>query len=154
MKRRRHVVVAGWLLLLLLALPGPAEAAPREPLTIATAAGGRFAFRVEVADTPQTRSRGLMFRERMAPEEGMLFLFDRLEVASFWMKNTPLSLDLFFIGPKGRILDMHQRAVPRSTRSITSKMPVAAVLEVLAGTAARLGIRIGDRVEHPAFAGG
>lgn len=149
-----HCRIACWLLVFLFALPAGAEAGQAERLTITTASGGRFPFLVEIADTPSKRARGLMFRQRMAPEEGMLFLFDRPEVASFWMKNTPLSLDLFFIGPEGRILDMQQRAVPYSTRPLNSAMPVTAVLEVLAGTAARLGIHTGDRVEHRAFGGG
>ncbi len=146
--------IVGWLLVFLCALPAAAEAGQVERLTITTASGGRFPFLVEIADTAPKRARGLMFRQRMAPEEGMLFLFDAPEVASFWMKNTPLALDLFFIGPEGRILDMHQRAVPYSTRPMNSAMPVVAVLELLAGTAARLGIRAGDKVEHRAFRGG
>ncbi len=149
-----RIAVACWVLLLLFTSLPLRAAGESEPLVITTAAGGRFPFLVEIADTPSKRARGLMFRRRMAPEAGMLFLFGAPEVASFWMKNTPLSLDLFFIGPKGRILDMSERAVPYSTRPINSRMPVVAVLEVLAGTARRLGIRVGDRVEHRAFGDG
>ncbi len=139
-------------LALLVWLAGAAAlAAEREKLVIETSGGLRFPFAVEIADTPNLRSRGLMFRTRMAADEGMLFLFDREEVASFWMKNTRLSLDMLFVSKSGEIVDLHQRAVPGSLRSIRSKRPVSAVLELLAGTVAKLGIRPGDRIEYGAF---
>ncbi len=131
--------------------PNGLLAVEREKLVIETEAGARFPFAVEIVDTPALRSRGLMFRTRMGGDEGMLFLFDREQVASFWMKNTRLSLDMVFISKSGEILDLHHRAVPGSLQSIRSDMPVSAVLELLGGTAARLGIRAGDRVEHRAF---
>lgn len=131
--------------------PNGLLAVEREKLVIETEAGARFPFAVEIVDTPALRSQGLMFRTRMAGDEGMLFLFDREEVASFWMKNTRLSLDMVFISKSGEILDLHHRAVPGSLKSIRSDMPVSAVLELLGGTARRLGIRAGDRVEHRAF---
>ncbi len=115
---------------------------------------GRFTFSVEIADTPDKRSQGLMFRKSMAEDAGMLFTFERDQVASFWMKNTEIPLDMLFIARDGRIADMHRNAQPHSLRSIRSKMPVFAVLEINAGLTSRLGIRVGDRVEHPAFAAG
>ena len=137
---------------LLLWLPaGAALAAEREKLVIETAGGRAFPFAVEIADTPKLRSRGLMFRTRMAVDEGMLFLFERDEVVSFWMKNTRLSLDMLFVSKTGEVVDLHRRAVPGSLGSIRSKMPVSAVLEVLGGTVAKLGIRPGDRIRHRAF---
>lgn len=141
-----------WLLLVLaLADPRAAQAAGHEVVTVVTRAGGHFPFHVEIADTPLSRARGLMFREHLAADQGMLFLFDEVAPVSFWMKNTPLSLDMLFIAPDGRIADLHRDAVPYSTRPIDSAAPVLAVLEVLAGTAKKLGIRVGDRVEHRAF---
>lgn len=115
---------------------------------------GRFTFTVEIADTPDKRSQGLMFRKSMAQDAGMLFTFERDQVASFWMKNTEIPLDMLFIARNGRIADMHRNAQPHSLRSIRSKMPVFAVLEINAGLTSRLGIRVGDRIEHPAFAAG
>ncbi len=131
----------------------PAGADAAETLRIVTQ-NGHFTFDVEIADTPDKRARGLMFRESMAEDAGMLFIFERDQVASFWMKNTEIPLDMLFIARDGRIADMHRNAQPHSLRSIRSKMPVFAVLEINAGLTARLGIRVGDRVEHPAFKAG
>lgn len=150
----RRVVLAAWLAGLL-ALPAllapPAAADGRALATVVTEGGGRFAFHVEIADTDASRMRGLMFRQRMARDEGMLFLFERETPQSFWMKNTPLSLDMLFIAADGRVVGLAEQTEPYSTRPIPSGAPALAVLEVLGGTARLLGIRIGDRVEHPAL---
>lgn len=139
-------------LLLLLFATAPALAAgPREELAIVTA-NGRHVFRVEIADDPDERAQGLMFRKSLPADAGMLFLSGRNEVQSFWMKNTEIPLDMLFIAQDGRIVDMHERAVPFSLETISSKVPVWAVLELPGGSAARLGIKPGDRVEHRAFA--
>ena len=139
-------------LLLLLFAAAPALAAgPREELAIVTA-NGRHVFRVEIADDPDERAQGLMFRKSLPADAGMLFLSGRNEVQSFWMKNTEIPLDMLFIARDGRIVDMHERAVPFSLETISSKVPVWAVLELPGGSAARLGIKLGDRVEHRAFA--
>ncbi len=139
--------------LLLVWLPLAALAAERERLVVETAAGLEFPFSVEIADTPELRARGLMFRTRMAVDEGMLFLFDREEIQSFWMKNTRLSLDIIYISSAGEIIDLHARATPGSLRSVVSKAPAQFVLELIGGTAARLGIRPGDRIRHLAVGG-
>jgi uncharacterized membrane protein (UPF0127 family) len=110
-------------------------------------------FRVWIADTPPRRSRGLMFIRELAPDHGMLFLFDFPQFAYFWMQNTYVSLDLLFIAPDGRIVNIAEHTTPLSTRLIESEAPVVAVLEVIAGTAGRLGLRAGDRVLQPAFTG-
>lgn len=149
--RRFAGIAATLLAVLILCATQALGAGEREIVTVVTQGGGRFPFHVEIADTPASRGRGLMFRERLAEDEGMLFLFDEVERASFWMKNTSLPLDMLFIAADGRIADMHQDAVPHSTRPINSDGPVLAVLEVRAGTVRKLGIRIGDRIEHPAF---
>jgi hypothetical protein len=153
LSRRRAAPPGLHLLLLLLALSaGPAWAQAPEVATVVTQAGARFAFQVELAETPAARARGLMYRRQLADDAGMLFLFEREETQAFWMKNTEISLDMLFLSADGRIVDLHREAVPLSTRSIASAAPARAVLEVPGGTAARLGIRIGDRVEHPALA--
>ena len=122
----------------------------REELAIVTA-HGRHVFRVEIADSPEERMQGLMFRKSLAPDAGMLFLSGRTETQSFWMKNTEIPLDLLFIAKDGRIADLHERAVPFSLQPMTSAVPVWAVLELAGGTAAKLGVKPGDRVEHRAF---
>jgi len=108
---------------------------------------------VWIADTPLRRSRGLMFIRELAPDRGMLFLYDFPQFAYFWMLNTYVSLDLLFIGPDGRIVNIAEHTTPLSTRMIESEAPVAAVLEVIAGTVQELGIRAGDRVMGAAISG-
>jgi len=115
------------------------------------AGGGPVTFFVEVVDTNQTRAAGLMFREELAPNAGMLFNFKREQPVSFWMKNTLIPLDMFFIKADGRIVNIAKRAVPHSERGIASDEPVLGVLETNAGVADRLGIRPGDIVRHPVF---
>jgi uncharacterized membrane protein (UPF0127 family) len=123
-----------------------------EPLTIVSARGGaRHPFMVEVARTDAERAQGLMFRRSLAPDRGMLFDFKRVEPVTMWMQNTYVSLDMLFIRPDGSIARIAARTEPLSTRTISSGEPVLAVLEVPAGTAARLGIEAGDRVEHAMF---
>jgi uncharacterized membrane protein (UPF0127 family) len=139
--------------LLLLAWTAGAAAQSFEPLTIATAGGARHAFMVEVARTDAERAQGLMFRRTLAADRGMLFDFKRVEPVSMWMQNTYVSLDMLFIRPDGTIARIAESTEPLSTRTIPSGEPVLAVLEVPAGTTARLGIRPGDRVEHPLFKG-
>lgn len=124
---------------------------PTEPLTIATKGGPRQ-FSVEVMRDDAGRSRGLMFRRHMAPDHGMLFDFERSEPVTMWMKNTYLPLDMVFIRADGTVARVAADTEPLSTAIIPSNGPVLAVLELNAGTAAKLGIKEGDRVEHPMFA--
>ena len=116
------------------------------PLTI-TSLGKTHTFRVEVARTPQEQAQGLMFRTAMGPDEGMLFPYDPPRVLSFWMKNTVLSLDLVFIGPDKRVINVAANAVPYSEASILSDAPAIATLELNAGRAAELGIVAGAQVD-------
>ena len=148
---RAAAFLAGALVFLLLLPAPPLRAGDAGLATVVTQAGGRYAFHVEIADTPETRARGLMYRSRLADDAGMLFLFDALEVQTFWMKNTEIALDMLFLAPDGEILSLHENATPFSLRTISSGVPASAVLEIVGGTSARLGIRVGDRVEHPAL---
>lgn len=140
------------LLGILLASGRPVAAGAPEELVIETAAGSH-AFAVEIARTPAERSQGLMFRERLAPDAGMLFLYAEDQPVSMWMKNTLIPLDMLFIARDGRIVKIAERTVPLSQVVIVSDGDVAAVLELNGGTAARLGLRPGDRVRYAAFAG-
>ena len=107
----------------------------------------KHVFRAWVADTPESRSRGLMFVRELPPERAMLFLFEAPQFASFWMKNTYIPLDLLFIAPDGRIANIIENATPHSPTLLESTAPVMAVLEVAGGTTKRLRIRAGDRLE-------
>lgn len=152
--------VATWLapLLLLTACGGKTETAsarPTVPVTI-EGAGGRHVFRAEVADTPEEQARGLMFRTNLADDFAMLFapyppVGDDAREASFYMKNTPTSLDILFIRADGTVARIAENTVPLSEASIPSGEPVAAVLEVRGGRSAELGIGEGDRVRWPAI---
>ena len=142
-------ILASLLAFVLLAC-APAAAQGFEPLTVVTASGPH-AFQVEVARTDSDRAQGLMFRRSLAPDRGMLFDFARVEPIAMWMQNTYVSLDMLFIRPDGSIARIAQDTEPLSTRTIPSGEPVLAVLEVVAGTSRRLGIKPGDRVRHPLF---
>ena len=120
------------------------------PLVIETA-NGRHAFKVEVADTAERRMLGLMHRPSLPADAGMLFDFKTDQPVSMWMKNTRIPLDMLFIERDGRIANIAERTVPFSLASVSSKGAVRAVLELNGGTAARLGIKPGDRAIHPVF---
>ncbi|GJD54744.1 DUF192 domain-containing protein [Methylobacterium dankookense] len=126
------------------------ESARTEPLTI-QGKSGSHRFAVEVMRNDADRSRGLMYRRSMAADHGMLFDFEQVEPVSMWMKNTYLSLDMLFIRADGTVARIAADTEPLSTAIIPSGEPVLAVLELNAGTAAKLGLRPGDRVEHPLF---
>jgi uncharacterized membrane protein (UPF0127 family) len=115
------------------------------PLTIRSGTKSHQ-FTVEMARSPQEQAQGLMFRTELAPDAGMLFPFPTPKPASFWMKNTVISLDLLFIRADGRIESIAANAVPYSIAPLSSTGPVAAVLELAGGRAAELGIKPGDTV--------
>ena len=137
--------------MVLLGLVAGARAAETVPVVVATA-DGEHLFRAEVADTTEERSRGLMFREELAPDAGMLFLFDPPRRVSFWMKNTYISLDMLFIDATGRIVHIAERTEPETLDGHGPEQRVRAVLEINGGLADRLGIRPGDVVRAPPLA--
>lgn len=136
-----------FLLGLVTALMLGAAGAAAEPLVI-HAGGSAYKFEVEVVTTPETRAQGLMFREAMAPNAGMLFIYPGEQAVSFWMKNTLIPLDMLFLKADGSIAHIAHNAVPHDETPIDSGAAVKAVLEVNGGTAAALGIKEGDRVEY------
>jgi hypothetical protein len=129
---------------------GAEQGVAYETVTIQTR-NGPVSFTVEIADDDAERSRGLMFRETLAPDHGMLFHFQQPEMASFWMRNTSLSLDIIFIAPDGRILNIADHTTPYSDAPIPAVGLTRGVLEIAAGRAEELGIRPGDQVEHRIF---
>ncbi|MFZ1741474.1 MAG: DUF192 domain-containing protein [Pontixanthobacter sp.] len=116
------------------------------PLTV-TSGKQRHAFDVEVAQTLQDQAKGLMFRTELAPDEGMIFPRNPPDMASFWMKNTPLPLDIIFVGVDNRIINIAAETVPYSLDPVASADIAGAVLEIPGGRAAELGIKPGDLVE-------
>lgn len=115
------------------------------PLTITTP-GATHRFDVEVARTPDQQARGLMYRTRLGPREGMIFPMNPPRVASFWMKNTVIPLDIIFVRIDGTIARIAARTTPYSLAPVDSGEPVAAVLEIAGGRAAALGVTEGARV--------
>ena len=139
------------LLLLFAALPAwGLETFTTSELTIVTA-GGPQKFKIELALSDAQMEQGLMFRRSLAPDAGMLFDFKRPVPVTMWMKNTLIPLDMVFLDAGGRVVDIHERAVPQSLDQIAAKGPARYVVELNGGTAARLGIRPGDRVTSPYF---
>ena len=117
------------------------------PLTITTTAGRTHRFIVEVARTPQEQAQGLMHRQSLPPDRGMIFPYDPPRPVAFWMKNTLIPLDMIFIAPGGRIARIEANTVPLSLEPTASGEAVGAVLEIAGGRSAELGIAAGDRVE-------
>jgi uncharacterized protein len=141
------------LLAALLAAPPAAAQQPRlptAPLTILTDGGPRK-FTVEMAESPDQMEQGLMFRRSMPLDAGMIFDFKEPTIAQMWMKNTLIPLDMLFVEAHGRIVNIHERAVPESTDVISAAAPVIAVIELNGGVAKVLGIKPGDRVVFPLF---
>jgi uncharacterized protein len=128
----------------------PASAAETGTLEIVSKTGVHV-FAIELAVTDEERARGLMFRRELPEGKGMLFDFKRDQDVSMWMENTYVSLDMIFIRADGRIARIAENTEPMSRRIISSGGPVRAVLEVVAGTARKLGIGPGDKVAHPMF---
>jgi uncharacterized membrane protein (UPF0127 family) len=150
LSRRAVLVGAG-----LLAFSGAARAQQlatfsKSKLVIETAKG-KFPFDIELALTPPQMEQGLMFRRSLAADAGMLFDYGDPQPVAMWMKNTLIPLDMVFIGKDGTIVDFRERAVPMSLDTIEPKVPARAVLEVNAGTAQRLGLKVGDTVHHAFF---
>ena len=121
-----------------------------EPLAIVTSKG-KVTFSVEVMRTDEERARGLMNRAYLPADRGMLFDFKAPQIASMWMKNTLIPLDMVFIRKDGSIANIAENTEPHSLRTISSSEPVLGVLELNGGIAAKLGIAPGDKVEHPLF---
>ena len=144
------IIAAGTVLAICLVGAGRAADDRTSHLEIETATG-RHAFTVELAATEKQRALGLQWRRIMAPDAGMLFDFQEVRFAIMWMKNTFIPLDMVFIASDGRIVNIAERTVPHSLARIISDGPVRAVLELNAGSAARLGIKPNDRVIHKIF---
>lgn len=126
------------------------QAAARTTVTIESS-GAKHVFKVELARTADEQQRGLMYRTDIPADGGMLFApypagGGAPREASFWMKNTPTSLDIIFIRADGTIAHIAENTVPLSEDQVRSGEPVAAVLEILGGKAAELGISPGDKV--------
>lgn len=116
-------------------------------VTIATKEGRELTFQVEVADTPAKRELGLQYRRDLPPDRGMIFLFPTESEHAFWMKNTPIPLDMIFINRDRKIVGIVEQAVPLSTDSRSVPGASQFVLEINGGLSKRHGIKVGDSVQ-------
>lgn len=132
-------------------LAGAASAACRDDKVTLSGDWGVASFTVAVADDPQERARGLMFVESMPTMTGMLFIYERPQPASFWMRNTLIPLDMIFADATGTIVTVHENAVPHDETPIPGGEAIQYVLEINGGLAARLGVGPGDLMQHPAM---
>jgi uncharacterized membrane protein (UPF0127 family) len=138
-------------LLFLVSAAACSDSAAADKLEIVTKSGQHRVFTVEVVSSGEERERGLMYRQSLAPDAGMLFDFQRDEPVAMWMKNTFIPLDMLFITADGTVVRVATDTVPQSLETIPSGQPVRAVLEIKGGEAARQGIAAGDHVLHPVF---
>lgn len=151
----RRLILTGLFLALASCAPNakaPLDGAGKamEALTVVTSSG-EHAFWVEIADDEPERQRGLMFRPPLEPDRGMLFEFEAAREQAFWMRNTPSSLDIVYIGADGKIISMARHTTPFSEQPLPSNGPAKGVLEVRAGRMDEIGAKPGDLVRHPFF---
>lgn len=125
----------------------------REPLVLVSRDGSRTPFDVEIADTNETRMRGLMFRTDFPQNRAMLFVMGISRPIMMWMQNTPLPLDMVFLDAKGNITAIHENAVPFSEAIISSGGPAAFVVELNAGTTRKIGLSVGGKALHRVICG-
>ncbi len=129
----------------------PLDTFPTDKLEIRDGRKTAHVFTVWLADTPPRQAQGLMFVRSLPPMRGMLFVYDDLREIGMWMKNTYIELDMVFIGADGKIQQITERTTPHSLATIRSNSPAWAVLEIAGGEARRLGLKVGQRVSHPAL---
>jgi len=124
----------------------PAFASVTHPI-IVHSKSSNICFDVEVADGYLSRAKGLMHRDQLKLNQGMVFLYDGETPVSFWMKNVSFSLDMIFINASGRIVKIHEKAMPFGETPITSEVPIRTVLEIEGGASKRAQITKGDSVD-------
>ncbi|WP_245626819.1 DUF192 domain-containing protein [Aestuariivita boseongensis] len=127
-----------------------AAACSPERVTL-SGSGGQSFFNIEIADTPAERSQGLMFRESLPVSSGMLFVYERPQRVSFWMKNTLIPLDMIFVNETGVVEHVHENAIPGDLTPIPGGDNILVVLEINGGLARQLGIGPGTKLRHEVF---
>lgn len=126
----------------------PLAACSDEGKLVLHSATGDYNFNVEVVDTPESRAQGLMYRQELADDAGMLFDFKGEQPVSFWMRNTFIPLDMIFVDAKGVVKNIHVNARPHDPTGIPSDGPVQFVLEIPGGRSVEIGLKPGDTMEH------
>ena len=139
-----------WIALIMALGSAPAAACTPDTLDL-RGDGASYRFTVKLADTNETRARGLMFVETMPRFEGMLFVYETPQRATFWMRNTLIPLDMIFIDPTGVVRNIHDNAVPLSEEIIDGGTGIQYVLEINGGLSERLRLKQGMEVRHPSI---
>ncbi|MBQ0717391.1 MAG: DUF192 domain-containing protein [Sulfitobacter litoralis] len=151
---RAKLIRTGVLALAAVAVASGASAACRADSVTLRGDWGQARFSVEVADDDGERAQGLMHRTSLPGSAGMLFIYDRPQRLSFWMRNTLIPLDLLFIDARGVVQNIHRNAIPLDESPLEGGSDaLLAVLEINGGLSARMGITTGTQLRHPAFAG-
>ena len=146
---RNYASALGAVLWLLLSIASACDAQPK--VTITTQDGRQISFQVEVADSPSKREMGLMYRTELADDRGMIFVFPSESQQSFWMKNTPRSLDMIFISRERKIVGIVERATPFSLEPRFVEGKSQFVFEINGGLSQRHGFKAGDSVQFDGF---
>lgn len=128
-----------------------AKSLKADQLMIATGDNKKHVFNIELAITPDEHQKGLMHREKIDEDYGMLFIYNRVQETAMWMKNTKIPLDMIFIDNDGKILRISENAKPYDERAVSSHFPVRATLEIKGGQVAARGIKLGDTVYNSYF---
>jgi hypothetical protein len=134
----------------IMAAPALAAGLREERLTLVTS-NGRHDIEIEIAETPEQKAKGLMFRTQLVPNRGMLFPYGSPQEITMWMRNTYIPLDMVFIRADGTVHRIEARTEPLSEKIIPSRGQVVAVLELAGGVAEKLGLKAGDKVLHKTF---
>ncbi len=129
----------------------PAHAVCTDDITTVRGSFGEAQFSIDVADEPSERAQGLMFVETMPRFSGMLFIYERPQSATFWMRNTLIPLDMVFVDETGEIRNIHKNAIPLDETPIFGGDEITHVLEINGGLSDLLGIKVGDTLQHPSF---
>lgn len=145
-------LLAVYLLVLPVMFGSAAQGRMRQDQLFIVTATGEYPIEVEIADTPEEKALGLMFRTSLSDRQGMLFPYGDPQELTMWMRNTYISLDMVFLRADGSVHRIEERTEPLSERIISSEGPVTAVLELAGGWARRHGLKPGDRVRHRLFA--
>jgi len=150
-RARRAAALARWIILL--ALAAAALGTVQTPKAVISASDGaeRAVVHVELAVTPGQRSFGLMYREHLNEDAGMLFIFPTVDQLKFWMKHTEIPLDMIFADPAGVVVGIVANATPYSEKPVGPDAPALYVLEVNGGFCARHGVRAGDKMNFVGF---
>jgi len=132
-------------------IAGAAQAACLEDRLELRGDWGMARFRVEVADDTSERATGLMYRESLPSQAGMLFVYERPQSVAFWMENTLIPLDMIFADETGTVTRIHENAIPGDRTPIPGGDNIQFVLEINGGMAETLGITVGSQIQHPAI---